>query len=225
MTTFKKTTHILFSIACAFIIQTKSYAEPANLSTLKTEVIAYHDSGSYQKELSDVIHKASKYIQARAKANQTQANPEKLAIVLDIDETSLSNYTTMRARDFADDREKMHRAWNDANAPVIKPMLSLYNKALSEKVAVFFVTGRRACFKQPTNTNLTLAGFKGWTGLYFKPDQEKTSSNTAFKIRSRADITKKGYTIVASIGDQYSDLNGGYAEKTFKLPNPYYYVP
>jgi hypothetical protein len=27
------------------------------------------------------------------------------------------------------------------------------------------------------------------------------------------------------LGDQNSDLTGGYAERGFKLPNPYYYLP
>jgi len=27
------------------------------------------------------------------------------------------------------------------------------------------------------------------------------------------------------MGDQESDLRGGYAEKTFKLPNPVYFLP
>ena len=34
--------------------------------------------------------------------------------------------------------------------------------------------------------------------------------------------------IIDSQNDHYtllSDLKGGYAEKTFKLPNPYYYIP
>jgi len=35
----------------------------------------------------------------------------------------------------------------------------------------------------------------------------------------------KGYTIIANIGDQYSDLVGGYAEGEFKLPDPMYYIP
>jgi hypothetical protein len=30
---------------------------------------------------------------------------------------------------------------------------------------------------------------------------------------------------VASMGDQQSDLTGGYAERTFKLPNPVYFLP
>ncbi|MGB6550988.1 MAG: HAD family acid phosphatase [Xanthobacteraceae bacterium] len=30
--------------------------------------------------------------------------------------------------------------------------------------------------------------------------------------------------MIANVGDQESDLSGGYAEKTFKLPNPFYYI-
>ena len=34
-----------------------------------------------------------------------------------------------------------------------------------------------------------------------------------------------GTTIVANFGDQFSDLIGGYADRTVKLPNPTYYLP
>ena len=40
-----------------------------------------------------------------------------------------------------------------------------------------------------------------------------------------AKLTEAGYTIVLSMGDQQSDLDGGYAERTFKLPNPVYFLP
>ena len=33
------------------------------------------------------------------------------------------------------------------------------------------------------------------------------------------------YDVVANLGDQYSDLIGGYADRTVKLPNPTYYLP
>lgn len=33
-----------------------------------------------------------------------------------------------------------------------------------------------------------------------------------------------GYDIVANFGDQYSDLQGGCADRTYKLPNPTYFV-
>jgi predicted secreted acid phosphatase len=46
-----------------------------------------------------------------------------------------------------------------------------------------------------------------------------------YKSGTRAYIESKGYDIVANFGDQFSDLEGGFANKTFKMPNPNYYLP
>jgi predicted secreted acid phosphatase len=46
-----------------------------------------------------------------------------------------------------------------------------------------------------------------------------------YKSGTRAYIESKGYDIVANFGDQFSDLEGGHADKTFKMPNPNYYLP
>jgi predicted secreted acid phosphatase len=46
-----------------------------------------------------------------------------------------------------------------------------------------------------------------------------------YKSGVRAHIESLGYEIVANFGDQFSDLEGGFADKTFKLPNPNYFLP
>jgi acid phosphatase len=46
-----------------------------------------------------------------------------------------------------------------------------------------------------------------------------------FKRAERAKIAARGFTIVANVGDQQSDLDGGYAERTFRVPNPFYFLP
>ena len=38
-------------------------------------------------------------------------------------------------------------------------------------------------------------------------------------------IENEGFTILANVGDQDSDLEGGHAKRAFKLPNPMYYIP
>src|SRR5512133_434797 len=48
---------------------------------------------------------------------------------------------------------------------------------------------------------------------------------TQYKSGTRAYIESQGYDIVADFGDQFSDLKGGFADKTFKMPNPNYYLP
>ena len=55
--------------------------------------------------------------------------------------------------------------------------------------------------------------------------QSKSCPTIQFKSGTRAYIESLGYDIVASFGDQFSDLLGGYADKTFKMPNPNYYLP
>ena len=224
MRSFKPIMHTFIAIVCAQTIQSKSFAEPANLSQLKHAVETYHDSGEYQKDLQRVAENAREYLLQRAANNAKTTSPQKLALVLDIDETSISNYNHFHARHFVYNKQKWDHDVLAADAPAIEPILSLYRTALQQHVAVFFVTGRAALLKKATATNLKSAGYQDWTALYAKPNDYNKPSIIPFKVQARADITQKGFTIIESIGDQASDLTGGYAEKTFKLPNPYYYI-
>jgi HAD superfamily, subfamily IIIB (Acid phosphatase) len=49
-------------------------------------------------------------------------------------------------------------------------------------------------------------------------------SAVAYKSGVRHRLTEQGYWIIVNIGDWWSDLDGGYAEATIKLPNPMYYI-
>ena len=46
-----------------------------------------------------------------------------------------------------------------------------------------------------------------------------------YKTATRQHIESEGYNIVANFGDQYSDLVGGFADHTYKMPNPNYFLP
>ena len=50
-------------------------------------------------------------------------------------------------------------------------------------------------------------------------------TTTQYKSLTRQHIESLGYDIVGNFGDQFSDLNGGFSDKTFKLPNPMYFLP
>ena len=57
-------------------------------------------------------------------------------------------------------------------------------------------------------------------------DSDPTKCSTVeYKAATRKHIQDSGETIVLNIGDQYSDLQGGYSMYTAKLPNPTYYLP
>jgi predicted secreted acid phosphatase len=216
--------HSFFAITALLCLGTKSFAEPTNIGKLRTELRAYYDTGAYEKEVAAVAEKAEAFIDARAKTNAKLEKPAKLAIVLDIDDTSLSNYPDIVKRDFCENKKLIKRGIEQASSPAIKPILKLYNDARNEKIAVFFVTGRRYNLQKPTEKNLKAAGYTTWNGIFFRPKEDTNQSIVPYKTQVRSNITKEGYTIIASIGDQDSDLAGGYAEKTFKLPNPFYFL-
>jgi hypothetical protein len=180
----------------------------------------YHDSGQYDRDLAAVDGNARGYLDARL-ASWPRKSKLRPAIVLDIDETSLSNYTGLLASGFTTVGNVINPV--TATGKAIAPTLALYQRARSKGVAVFFVTGRPPQIAGLTALNLVNEGYdKGWDGLYTKPTDAGTQ---AFKSSTRAAIEQRGYDIVANVGDQESDLDGGHADRGFKLPNPFYFIP
>jgi hypothetical protein len=157
------------------------------------------------------------------RASTATLHGKKLAIVLDIDETSLSNYSAIVADNFTFGTNSQNEAVNKIGI-AIAPTLELFNLAKKNGVAVFFITGRGEAVRQPTTENLQAQGFSGWDGLILKP-AGTTLTTVAYKSGARAAIEQQGYRIIANVGDQYSDLAGGHEDKAFKLPNPFYFLP
>jgi hypothetical protein len=56
------------------------------------------------------------------------------------------------------------------------------------------------------------------------PNGAQFASAADFKTPVRVQIERLGYTIIANLGDQPSDLLGGHTEKQFLLPDPFYRV-
>ncbi len=214
--------HSLFFFL-GLVIYGKSFSEPLNLSILKNELIQYHDSGEYMKDIKIISQQAQHYITQQARQN----HGKKIALILDIDETCLSNYDNLIDRDFINDYKRIHRDTFKVNATPIPATLRLFNIAKKEHIHVFFISGRYEFEREATIKNLHSAGFKGWDGLLLESNNHYGKKGTIedFKIAARKSLTKKGYTIIANVGDQPTDLSGGYAQKTFKLPNPFYYSP
>ena len=201
------------------------HAEPSNLTWHKQTLIKYHDSGEYLTEFTQKINEAKTYLDQKLQKNQQLKHPKKLAIVLDIDETSVSNYPAMRRLDFGGQISDINAGIEQGVDPVLKPMLGFYNYAQQHNVSMFFVTGRKEHERNITVKNLEQAGYSAWQKLVLKPESYNQKSVIPFKASARKAIEAQGYQIVESIGDQWSDIKGGYAEKGIKLPNPYYYLP
>ena len=199
-----------------------------NLYDVQRNVERYVASGEYDRDFARVVGDARAYLEQRAK---TATRP---AIVLDIDETSLSNWPAYKANGWARivngpcDVEQGPcglRVWQEqARSKALAPTLQLAKRAKELGVAVFFVTGRPPTLREATERNLREQGYE-WDEVILLPAGATFASAADFKAPERKKIAERGYTIILSMGDQESDLKGGYAERVFKLPNPVYLLP
>jgi len=212
----------LFALAAVLALPVSQFAiEPTNLNTAKYEVQRYVTTGGYARDLGEAAQRANKYL---AKRLTRPVKPgEKRAIVLDIDETTLSNLPHIMAQDFGYVPAVWHRWVASSQAKAIVPVQVGYDMAVHANVDVFFITGRKESDRAGTERNLRQVGYEVWTKIYFMPDEPQPARLYKTDIRRQL-VEEEGYTIIANIGDQDSDLAGGYAERTFKLPNPFYLV-
>ncbi len=193
-----------------------------NLSILKKELTTYHDSGQYYADIAKTIKPAKDYLMKRIKSNPAH---QKLAIVFDVDETLISGYQNMKKNDFGEPLPYLQYTLSHGNEEGIPATNELFQFAKAQGITIFLITGRSEKICKHTMSNLTYLGLSGWMQIYCKPETYKQKSIVPFKTAMRKKIIEQGYDIVLSIGDQNSDLEGGYADRTVKLPNPYYYVP
>ena len=207
---------IMFAATTLSLVNTKSH-EPRNLALCKQEVKEYVTSEQYMEDISKVTSEAEQYIGEHLDSSRQNA------IVLDIDETSLSHLQYELSLDFGYSSSTWQEWIKKAQASPILPTLSLYNWARSKNLATFFVTGTTEDLRTSLTTNLAQAGYMSWDSLYMRPEKDHEPASV-YKSKVRKEITEKGYYIIANIGDQESDFAGGYAEKAFKLPNPMYMV-
>jgi predicted secreted acid phosphatase len=208
----------------------RSTSQPANVGDAKVAARNYHDSGAYDRDLAAVDTNAERWVARRA------PSAKRPAIVLDIDETSLSNWEVLARDDFGriidgpcviGSAEACGWAFWDqlGRDPAIAPTLHLFQSARTLGVTVFFITGRPESQRAGTEKNLADAGYAGYAKLYMTPNGGHFASAADFKAPVRQEIEQFGYTIIANVGDQPSDLAGGHAEKKFLLPDPFYRVP
>ncbi|MER5871364.1 HAD family acid phosphatase [Streptomyces sp. NPDC002044] len=158
------------------------------------------DYGTWQRDVAAVIDAARPAIEQRIAASPAGEKP---AIVLDVDNSSLET-------DF-------HWFWTFPT-PAISKVRELTRYASERGVAVFFVTARPGIVQSLTEYNLKAVGYPV-SGLYVRDLPDLFDEVSAYKTGKRAEIERRGYTIIANIGNKQSDLVGGHAERTVKLPD------
>jgi len=217
-----KKTALIILIGFAFSIFSIYAKEPLNLSFAKKAVETYYSSGEYQYDANQAVAPGMEYLATRIQQNH---NKNKLALVFDIDDTLLLNYAAGKKLGFGGTYPDIMKSIQTETGVPILATQQLFNLAKRNHLAIFLITGRKIYMKKDTIRELQEAGYSGWTKIFFEPNNLRPKSTADFKTPVRQQLEQKGYDIVINTGDQYSDLKGGYADKTIKLPNPMYFVP
>ncbi|KAI8008895.1 Acid phosphatase 1 [Camellia lanceoleosa] len=149
--------------------------------------------------------------------------------VFDIDETLLSNLPYYADHGFGlevFDGVEFDKWVDKAMAPPIESSLKLYEEVLKLGFKVFFLTGRSEQQRGVTVANLINSGFQDWDKLILRATEDHGKLATKYKSEKRNEMVEEGYRILGNSGDQWSDLLGSSVSiRSFKLPNPMYYIP
>ncbi|XP_078431940.1 acid phosphatase 1-like [Wolffia australiana] len=150
------------------------------------------------------------------------------AWIFDVDETLLSNLPYYRVNGYGSEEFNgtSFDEWVDlAEAPAIPASLKLYRELQRLGFTTILLTGRSEHQRAATERNLMAAGYGGWETLILRELSEEGTTAEEYKSARRAALISQGYKIHGNSGDQWSDLIGGAtAVRSFKLPNPLYWL-
>ena len=211
----------VYALVAAGLTACATSVPSPNLGLYKRELVEWHDSGSYERAFAASSKPAAAYLKQRIA--QRKAG-EKIAVVFDIDETLLSNWGYLTHRNFGITSPSFAEWVARHDDPALTPTRAIYEEARLAGLPIFLITGRSEALRVHTLRQLKAAGYTGWDRLYMKPLHYTDASIIPFKSAARREIEAQGYLVTLNMGDQWSDLKGGYAEKPVKLPNPYYFI-
>ncbi|WP_432138286.1 MULTISPECIES: HAD family acid phosphatase [unclassified Streptomyces] len=226
--------------------------EPYNIGLLVKDIDRYYGTtedadGVYQaspdspyaKDLAAIDAAARKYIDKAAR--KAHKHGEKPAVVFDIDDTLLLSLDYEKRYNYTYNPATWAEYVNRADRPAVFGSPALVRYAEARGVEVFYNSGLAEAERAAAVENLKKVGADvnldaGHMFLKDKANPPAYLSDCAapgawkcttveYKSGTRRHIEDDlGYEIIANFGDQYSDLQGGYADRTYKLPNPTYFV-
>lgn len=217
---------------------------PVNLGKVKLRIETYYgdhvadgehyasSNSEYGSDVRGVEHVARQYLKTHAR----KVHGRDPALVFDVDDTTLLTYNYELENDFGYDPVTNNEYIQAEKMRSVFGMPGLLNWAKGRGYTIFFLTGRPESQRDATKGNLHKVGYRTAAGphrLFLKNTDDPPAyldcgshcTTIEYKSQTRKHIESLGFNIVGNFGDQRSDLKGGHADRTYKLPNPMYYLP
>ncbi|TMW83342.1 hypothetical protein EJD97_001997 [Solanum chilense] len=184
----------------------------------------YMTSTQYKVDSERTINECILYLST----NCILENDGKDAWIFDIDDTLLSSVPYYKKNGFGGNKlnvTSLEDWMSQEKGTALEHSLKLFNHLKELGVQIFLVSSRREHLRSATVDNLVKVDFYGWNSLILRDQEDECKNAQTFKAEIRSKLISQGYRIVGIIGDQWSSINGlPSAKRSFKLPNPMYYV-
>ncbi|MFE1993362.1 HAD family acid phosphatase [Streptomyces parvulus] len=226
--------------------------EPYNIGQLAKDIDTYYGTtldadGVYQASpdspyAADVARAdAAVREQIDRAARTAHRHHAKPAIVFDIDDTLLLSLDYEKKNNYGYDGATWAAYVDRADRPAVPGSPALVRYAERKGVEVFYNSGLGEDQRDAAVLNLKRVGVDvnlDAAHMFLKDKAHPPSylahcatpgtwkcTTVQYKAGTRGHIEGDlGHDVVANVGDQYSDLRGGHADRTYKLPNPTYFV-
>jgi predicted secreted acid phosphatase len=179
------------------------------------KVKKYIESGRYEKDIRSLTQKAKAIVNY-----EILTNPRPKTVIIDIDETLLSNLTYIKEQENLNDVDQLCAWQSQGLCQPIQPMVDLYLWLLQKPVEVVFITARALDLEKATLNNFNQCQLPLSKTIFRDP--LKWPVPKKFKTEQRRLISEAGSDIILNIGDQPTDFEGGYWKQALKVHNPFY---
>ncbi len=197
------------------------------------EIVKFRETGGYTADIEDTVALARNYLKrwlnrkCGRNANRARVAKCRAMAVFDVDDTLASwyQYYASPQVNWAAEQSDEVKVMEACANPPITPTLALLRYARSRGVAVVIISGRKDTQLSYTATCLGRLGAGGYRALILRDPANYQTTAAAYKAQARRKLERQGWRIAVSVGDQVSDMSGGYADAGFLLPNPMYFIP
>ena len=194
------------------------------------QVEAYYTGAQIDRDRADVALAAWRFVRdwTRERCGTTPAAVRecKAMVVFDVDETLLDSYSYSVAQDpqFTFDPTTWTEYVDACSYDPIPQARDLFNRLKALGVRIALVSSGDRDTKPDMVECLHAKGIKGWDRYIMRGDRAPELSGGEYKAIAREKLKRDGFTIVASVGDQVSDMSYGHLKRGFLMPNTMYYL-
>lgn len=185
----------------------------------------YYTTGQARRDQSAVVRRARSWITEWVADNCGGAPASCAAtVVFDVDDTLLSGYPYYEGTGFTWNSGSWDAYVQSCQSPAIEPSRELFRSLKRKGFVVILLTGRSEAERSSTADCLRQRGISGWDRLIMQSPAQESLSSAMYKAQERAQLERSGLRIVASIGDQVSDMSRGHLKAGFLMPNLMYFI-